>query len=200
MLPKLMLEGVTVNWPGNVPVPERGTETPELALLVIPRLPVALPPDVGAKATLKVTLCPAARLSGGVIPLKLNPVPPDVIWEMVNDEPPELVSVSESEALVPAGTPPKLRLAGLAASWPGVVPVPASGTLSEGLDALDVTARPPLMLAADVGENATVKLTLWPEFKVSGRLKPLALKLEVSPAAEIVTLVPPELVSVSASV
>jgi hypothetical protein len=56
MLPKLMLEGVTVSWPGSVPVPDRGTDTPEFALLVIPRLPVALPPDVGAKATLNVAV------------------------------------------------------------------------------------------------------------------------------------------------
>jgi hypothetical protein len=200
MLPKLMLEGVTVSWPGSVPVPERDTDSPELALFVIPRLPVALPPDVGAKATLNVTLCPAARLRGGVMPLKLNSVPLALICEMVRDEPPEFVSVSESEALVPAGTLPKIRLAGLAASWPGVVPVPASGTLREGFDALEVTVRPPLMLAADVGKNATVKLTLWPGFKVTGKLKPVALKLEVAPAAEIVTLAPPEFVRVSARV
>ena len=45
-------------------------------------------------------------------------------------------------------------------SWPGVVPVPESGTFRAGLDALDVMARLPLALPPDVGENATLKLTL----------------------------------------
>ena len=55
-------------------------------------------------------------MSGRVIPLKLNPAPLGVICETVRDAPPEFVSVSESEALVPSGTLPKLRLAGLAVS------------------------------------------------------------------------------------
>jgi hypothetical protein len=52
-----------------------------------------------------------------------------------------------------------------------------------------------------VGENVALKLTLWPAPKVIGKLKPLAVKPEpVALAAEIMTLVPPELVRVSASV
>jgi len=69
------------------------------------------------------------------------------------------------------------------------------------LDALDVTARLPVALPPDVGENLTLKLTLWPALKVIGKLKPLAVNAAlVVVAAEIVTLVPPELVRVSASV
>ena len=83
-------------------------------------------------------------------------------------------------------------------SWPGVVPVPESGTFRAGLDALEVMARLPLALPPDVGENATLKLTLWPAFNVIGKFKPLAVNAELEePAAEIMTLVPPELVRVS---
>src|ERR1035437_10450128 len=102
--------------------------------------------------------------------------------------------------LLPTGTLPKARLAGLAVSWPGVTPVPDSGTFSAGLDALDVMVMLPLTVPDDVGENATLKLALWPALKVSGRLKPLAVKLDVALTAEIVTLAPPEFVRVSARV
>jgi hypothetical protein len=62
-------------------------------------------------------------------------------------------------------------------------------------------ARLPLTLPPDAGENVTLKVTLWPALKVTGKLKPLAANPEpVVVAAEIVTLVPPELVRVSASV
>src|SRR5258708_16946196 len=147
-----------------------------------------------------MALWPAAKVKCGGAPLTLNAAALEVSCETVREEPPELVSVSESIAVVPDGTLTKLRLAGLEARWPGVVPVPASGKLREGLDAFDVTVRPPFVVAADVGENATEKLTLCPGLKVAGRLRPLVLKLDVAPAAEIVTLVPPELVSVSGNV
>jgi hypothetical protein len=46
-----------------------------------------------------------------------------------------------------------------------------------------------------------LKVTLWPALKVIGKLKPLAVNPELEElAAEIVTLVPPELVRVSAKV
>jgi hypothetical protein len=194
-----MTEGVSVNCPGREPVPDSVTETPELALSMTPKLPVVLVPD-DAKATLNVTLWPAAKVNGGATPVTLNAAALELSCDTVKDAPPELVSVSERVAVVPEGTLPKLRLAGLEARWPGVVPVPASGKLREGLDAFDETANPPLVVLADVGENATLKLTLWPGFKVAGRLRPVVLKLDVAPAAEIVTLVPPEFVSVSGNV
>ena len=66
---------------------------------------------------------------------------------------------------------------------------------------MDVMARLVLALLPDVGENLTLKLTLWPVPKVIGKVKPLAVNAEpVVVAAEIVTLVPPELVRVPASV
>jgi hypothetical protein len=89
----------------------------------------------------------------------------------------------------------------LAVSWPDAVPVPESGTFRAGLDALDVMARLPVALPPDLGENVALKLTLWPAPNVIGKLKPLAVKPEpVALAAEIMTLVPPELVRVSVRV
>ena len=67
-------------------------------------------------------------MSGKVIPLKLNPAPLGVIWEIVRDVPPEFVSFSASVVLLPVVTFPKLTLVGLAVSWAGVIPVPDSGT------------------------------------------------------------------------
>ena len=45
------------------------------ALDVMVRLPLVLPADDGANETLKVALCPEVRVSGAVIPLKVNPGP-----------------------------------------------------------------------------------------------------------------------------
>jgi len=203
-LPKLMAEGPTANWPASatVPVPVNETErTGFEPLELIARLPVALPPDCGANKTLNVTLWAAFRVSGRLIPLTLNPVPPGVIWEMVRAEPPEFVRVSARVALLPVLTLPKLRLAGLALSWPGVTPVPDNGTFKTELAALDVIARLPLTPPLEVGENLTLKLALWPAFNIRGKLSPFAVNPEaVAPTAEMVTLAPPELVRVSASV
>jgi hypothetical protein len=150
---------------------------------------------------LNVTLCAAYSVRGRLIPLKLNPAPLGVIWEIVSAEPPEFVMVSARVALLPLVILPKLRFVGFAVSWPGVTPVPDSGTFEAGLDAFDAIARFPLTLLPEVGVKVTLKLTLWPTVRVIGRLKPLAVNSEpVTLAAEIVTLAPPEFVRVSASV
>lgn len=56
-LPKLMLEGVTASCPGDVAVPDSGTDCVGFAAFeLMAREPLALPAAVGANATLKVTL------------------------------------------------------------------------------------------------------------------------------------------------
>jgi hypothetical protein len=56
-LPKLRLVAVAVSDPGVTPEPESGTVKVGFdALLVIERLPLADPPVVGVKVTLKVAL------------------------------------------------------------------------------------------------------------------------------------------------
>ena len=73
-----------------------------------------------------------------------------------------------------------------------------SGKFSAEFAALEVMAKLPVTAPPAMGENFVLKLTLWPAVSVVGKLKPLTLNPEpVVPAAEIVMLVPPELVRVS---
>jgi hypothetical protein len=75
-LPKFRLAGFDPKAPNVVPVPDNGMVKVGLdAVEVIVRLPVTLPADVGLNVTVKVALCPAVRVTGAVIPLRLNPVP-----------------------------------------------------------------------------------------------------------------------------
>ena len=197
-----MVEGATASCPGSVPVPVEGTEMAGFDPLELMRkLPEKLPADCGANEVLNVTLCAADNVSGRLIPLKLNPVPLGVIWEIVRGEPPEFVSVSASVELLPVATLPKPKFAGFAVSWPRVTPVPDSGTFREELDAFEVITRLPLTLLLEVGANLILTATLWPALKVVGELKLLAVNPEpVALAPEIVTFAPPELVIVSESV
>jgi hypothetical protein len=93
--PKLRLVGLDVSWPSVFPVPESGTLREELdAFEVIARLPLTVPPDVGLKVTLKLTLWPTLKVVGKVKPLAVKPEPVALAAEIVTLAPPELVSVS----------------------------------------------------------------------------------------------------------
>ena len=75
-LPKLRLVGLAPSVPGVTPVPETGMLRVEFdAFDVMVILPVALPAEDGLKKTVKFALCPAAKVSGAEIPLRLNPLP-----------------------------------------------------------------------------------------------------------------------------
>ena len=75
-LPKPRLVGFDPSAPGAIPVPDKGTVRVGFgAFEVIVTVPLTLPADAGANVTLKAALCPAVRVTGVVIPLKLNPVP-----------------------------------------------------------------------------------------------------------------------------
>ena len=50
-----------------------------VALLTSETLPVAAPAVVDAKTTLKLAVCPAAKVSGAVRPLALKPLPETLI-------------------------------------------------------------------------------------------------------------------------
>src|SRR5437899_9200938 len=54
-----------------------------VALLTSETLPVAAPAVVDAKTTLKLAVCPAAKVSGAVRPLALKPLPETLICEML---------------------------------------------------------------------------------------------------------------------
>lgn len=95
---------------------------------------------------------------------------------------------------------PKVRLVGLAASDPGVAPVPESGMLRLGFDPFEVMLMLPLTVPVAAGAKRAEKVAFCPAFRVNGSVSPLRLKpLPVAAAAEIVRLVPPELVSVPES-
>jgi len=70
---------------------------------------------------------------------------------------------------------PKLMLAGLTERDPGVVPVPVSGIPSVGFEALELSERVPLELPLAVGAKVTLKVYVWPAFKVTGGAIPLTL-------------------------
>ena len=75
-LPKLRLVGLAPSEPGDTPVPDSGMVSVGLeASDVMVMLPLAPPAVDGANETVKVVLCPAASVTGVVIPLKLNPEP-----------------------------------------------------------------------------------------------------------------------------
>ena len=75
-MPKLIDPGAMVSCPGLVPVPDSNTlRVGSEAFDVRVSAPLDVPLKVGAKATVKVMLCPAARVSGAVRPLRPNPVP-----------------------------------------------------------------------------------------------------------------------------
>ena len=97
-LPKLRLVGFADRVPAETPVPERGMvkvgfDAFETTVIV----PLALPAAVGVKVTLKLAVAPAARLSGVLIPLSVNPLPLTVAEEIVTAVPPVLVTFSVND-------------------------------------------------------------------------------------------------------
>jgi hypothetical protein len=142
---------------------------------VIATLPLTAPAAVGLNSTLKVALCPAARVTGALIPLTLNPDPVTPTCEIVMLVPPVFVTVSESVLLLLTCTLPNARLVGFDPSAPAAIPVPVSGIFRVGFDAFDVIATFPLTAPADNGVNSTLKLALCPAAKVTGALIPLTV-------------------------
>jgi hypothetical protein len=93
-LPKFTLAGETESC-SVTPAPLSATVVGVLeALLVIATLPVALPLEVGANDVVKAVVCPAARVSGTLRPLRLNPAPLTVAWVIVTPAKPVLVRVT----------------------------------------------------------------------------------------------------------
>ena len=72
-LPKSMLPGFTDNCPGALADPDNATDNVGFeASEVSVRLPLVVPLTTGVNVMLKVTLCPAARVTGRASPLRLN--------------------------------------------------------------------------------------------------------------------------------
>ena len=101
-LPKFKTVRLEVKRPAGIPLPARamvkvGFEAFETTAID----PLALPTTFGVKRILKVTLCPLLRLKGKFKPLKPNPAPVTVAFEIVTVELPEFVNVSCRVWLLP---------------------------------------------------------------------------------------------------
>lgn len=76
--------------------------------------------------------------------------------------------------------------------------MPASGIVSVGFEASDVTVTVPLALPAAVGVNVTLNVALAPAARVTGAVMPLMVKpVPVAATLEMVTVEPPVLAIVS---
>lgn len=166
-----------------VPVPERATATAELvALLVICKLPVALPAAAGVKVTVTAAVFPVAKVSGNAGLVCVKPVPVAAILLTVTDAPEELLSVRVLGELEPTTTLPKAKADELTVSVPCVggggaeaVPVPESATVALALVALLEICRLPFTAPAACGENVTVRIAVCPAGRTNGKVTALRL-------------------------
>jgi hypothetical protein len=176
-LPSAMGVGAAVNTPAVAdPVPVKGMVSVGLEPFdVTVTLPLELPAVCGAKVTVKVAVCPAATVTGGVIPVRVNPVPVTPTCEIVTLDPPILVTVSDSAWFFPVCTVPKLRLAGFAPRAPGPTPVPDNAIDSVGLGAFEVIVTVPLALPVACGAKVTVNVVLWDALSATGTVIPVSV-------------------------
>lgn len=139
-------------------------------LLLNVSAPLSVPLLVGAKTTLKVTLCPALMVNG-------NEAPAIVYCELLLDAeftvtlPPVAVMLAGCVELLPTSTLPKLSVDGLRLSVPVVfvVPVPLSGILICGPE---MNTLPPDM-PETWGSNAMLREMLLPGLSTTGNDGPL---------------------------
>src|SRR5215470_6298249 len=168
-----------------------------VALLVNVRLAFAVPLACGLNVTVKPADWPADSVVGSAIPESTNslvPVPPE---ETVTDALLALMLPVRAD-VAPTVTFPKLKLAGVTVSCPGVVPVPESEIASGELDASETNERLPVAAPVLAGPNLTVNVTLWPAVSVVGIVRPVMENPDpVTFACEILTVAPPVLVRVS---
>ena len=137
MPPKLTVEELAPSVPGVCPLPESAMASEAFeASLVTFSVAVLFPPDEGEKTTLKFVLCPGARDNGKLNPDTLKPAPETDACETVTVEPPELVSVSGWDWLVPTGTLPKLNVDDPAARVPAITALAESAISRLALVAL----------------------------------------------------------------
>ena len=171
--------------------------TPVIVLVLLPSLPVvtrttllklaALP---GAKRTIRFVEPKPGRLKG--LPERIVNGPPlTVAMPLLNPAPPKFVIVKVVCELAPTAMVPKLKLAGLMASWAGVTAVPV--TLFELLPPLLVKVTMLLKLPADTGAKLIATMPVWP----GARLKGLPLRMAKGKIAETfpVSASPPEFIT-----
>lgn len=196
--PKVTLVGLELNI-GVAVVPKPPSEIVKDgfdALLAIWILPAALPPIVGANATVKEILPPAFTVAGPFKPLRLNPAPEAVAWEIFTLALPAFDRVTVCEVLPLTATLPNAIVPGLAASCP-CVPAPVNDTETGEFVASLVIDKLPLAAPADFGANWIFTVAVSPAATLIGSARPGALKLLFEKVAWVTfTAAEPELFSV----
>jgi hypothetical protein len=179
-----------------IPDPVRVSTTDEfVASLLSEMFPDAVPVLCGLKVRVTGMLWPAARVWGRERPLRLNSTLVEVADEMVTFDP-VAVRVAVTLLLAPTATLPKFKAVMLELSVPGVMPLPERTMAKSG--AVEATAIVPVMPPSAGGVQRTLKVTLCPWPRLTGRLKPLTPKPgPVTVACETVTVESPVLVNVS---
>lgn len=169
------------------------------ALLVTLSVALADPVVVGLNVIVNETLDPAEIVTGSEIPPTLNTPESLLVIEVTVTLAPLATKLPEAVPLVPTTTSPRFNVPGVTVRVPTeATPVPESEIVVVEVDAFEVIVTSPLALPADVGLKLTLKLVLPPALRVCGRLMPLTLKpLPLATTLEIVTLLPPVLVTVS---
>jgi len=166
--PKLTL-GVTLKVPAVVvvlvPVPATGMFTNGPFTIT---LPAVMPAAWGVKLTVKVSVCPleSATAGGGSTTPKAPPTICSPETDCVHVQ--LLVRVTLSLDVVPTGTWPNERLAGLALSGSLLTPVPRTERPSLGFEALLLKLIHPSIHPVAVGVKVTLTGVLAPAARVSG--------------------------------
>ena len=144
---------------GAAPLPVKVSAAEFEALLVNEPVAEALPDTCGANVSVNGTLCPAAIVSGKVIPLSENSALLTAAEDSVTLDPMAL-SVPAWVLLVPTVTLPKSVDVGVTANWPCAIPVPTRDIVIVEFEALEPMEMLPLALPPDWGANVVPKVTL----------------------------------------
>ena len=139
-------------------------------------LPVMFSEAVGLNDTLMAAFCPAAKVTGVVIPLTLKSFAFTATCEIVTVVLPLLVIVTFLELELPAFTFVKLTLLGFDERVTvAAVPVPLRDKTFGEFGALLTMLTVPLRLPAVVGANSTLNVAVPPAAIVAGVANPLTL-------------------------
>src|SRR5580700_3093029 len=146
----------------DIPVPVKvSTVVEDWALLVKVNAAVAAPVVCGVNVTVNAAFWPAGIVIGNDRPPTLN-AELLLLTALTVTLAPLAVRLPDAVPLVPTTTLPRPMAVGLAASVPvvAVVPVPDSGTVTVGFEALDPIVMLPLIVPAAVGANFALKVQL----------------------------------------
>jgi hypothetical protein len=157
-------------------------------LLVRVSVALTVPLTMGLKVMVKGTLWPAGMVTGSDSPPTLN-TELLLLAAVTVTLAPLAVIVPDAVPLWPTTTLPRPRVVGAMESVPAVtVPVPDSGTVRVGFEALDAIVMLPVMVPATVGINFALKVQLAP----GARVPPGSLQVPLPPQeklADIASLV-----------